>query len=243
MPHALILSHIAFEDVGTLGPVLKTAGFTHTQLDAKTADWANMDPQGPDLVVVLGGPMGVYEQERYPYLAQEMRYLRLRLLAQRPVLGICLGAQLLAAARGAAVYPGQHGKEIGWSALKPVAGVEPPTWLLPLLAPGVEVLHWHGDTFDLPEGSRYLAASIQYPHQIFAWGDYALGLQCHPEVTAEGLEAWYQGHADELAAAGVEVTALRQASQRQAPILREAAKAFWLGWLQAVAARPETDWI
>ena len=140
----------------------------------------------------------------------------------------------MAAALGARVYPGQHGAEIGWSPLQAAPNVLTPAWFAPLLTPGVSVFHWHGDTFDLPSGALHLAKSETYENQAFEIGDFALGLQFHPEVSAAGLESWYVGHASELHHAGIAAASLRHAAQEHAPALEEAAARFWKLWLNAV---------
>src|SRR5580658_10023353 len=192
---ALVLSHVPFEDLGSLQPVLEQRGFTIETVDAATAEFPLPQAAASDLLVVLGGPIGVYESDAYPFLTGEIECIRQRLSAKRPLLGICLGAQLMAAALGARVYPGQNGAEIGWSPLQAAPNANPPEWFAPLLTSGLSVFHWHGDTFDIPPGARALASTEIYANQAFAIGDYALGLQFHPEVIAEGLERWYVGHA------------------------------------------------
>lgn len=235
MKTALIIRHVAFEDLGTLEPVLLERGFTLVFREAGWHDIASIDVLAPDLVVVLGGPIGVYEQAAYPFLRDEIALLERRLQADKPVLGLCLGAQLMAAALGERVYPGTAGKEIGWSPLSPGADAAGHAFMNPLFDQGVEVLHWHGDTFDLPAGAAHLAASDRYPHQAFARGHTALALQFHPEVTAEGLERWYIGHACEIAAvAGLDVPNLRAESRRKAPILEPATRRFWSSWLDGI---------
>jgi GMP synthase (glutamine-hydrolysing) len=134
----------------------------------------------------------------------------------------------MAAALGAKVYPG-HYKEIGWSALH--GPIDNPL-MAPLLTPGVSVLHWHGDTFDLPEGATLLAGSSHYPNQAFAWGDNALALQFHPEVKTSHIERWLIGHACELARTEhVDVSTLRAESRANGPVLEQAAQLFWRQWL------------
>lgn len=103
------------------------------------------------------------------------------------------------------------------------------------LAPDTVVLHWHGDTFDLPDGAKHLASTLRCANQAFCWGRWALGLQFHPEVTALGLERWYVGHAVEIGATpGVSVSELRRDADRHAPALREPAKRLFESWLAAV---------
>ena len=231
MPKVVALSHVPFEDLGSLAAVLTDRGYTVQSVDACTADLQQLDPLAPELLVVLGGPIGVYEVDRYPFLGKELALIRRRLQSRLPTLGICLGAQLLAAALGAAVYPGRNGKEIGWAALSAGADAASCPAISELLAPGVQVLHWHGDTFDLPPGAAHLAASTRYANQAFAVGQHALGLQFHPEVQPAALERWYVGHACELGAARIDVPQLRAAAARHAPVLQAAAGRFWRRWL------------
>ncbi len=232
MKTVLVLRHLAFEDLGSLGMVLAERGYQARYLDIGVAALSEVDALADDLLVVLGGPIGVYEDAAYPYVREELALLQQRLAAQKPVLGICLGAQLMAAALGGRVYPGGNGKEIGWSALQ--LGADAPLFMSALA--GVPVLHWHGDTFDLPEGAQHLAASAQYANQVFAVGDYALGLQCHPEVRLRDLERWYIGHACEIGKAGLSVPTLREQGMEHAPALEKAAERFWALWLDSLPA-------
>lgn len=232
--HALALSHVAFEDLGTLEAPLRERGFEIESVMAATAKFPLPQAESCDLLIILGGPIGVYDQQDYPFLTDEIACIRQRLAARKPILGICLGAQLMAAALGARVYPGQKGAEIGWFPLQAAPNAPPPAWFTPLLAPGLTVFHWHGDTFDLPPGTLHLAKSERYDNQAFTVEDFALGLQFHPEVTAAGLESWYVGHASELHHAGIGVAGLRKAAQEQTATLEEAAAHFWKLWLDAV---------
>jgi GMP synthase (glutamine-hydrolysing) len=186
------------------------------------------------VLVVLGGPVGVYQRDAYPFIEFEIELLRSRLAGKRPTLGICLGAQLMAAALGARVYPGRHGKELGWAPVHAGSDFSVPPWFAALLTPKLRVLHWHGDTFDLPAGATHLAATAHYANQGFVVGNYALALQFHPEVTVQGLERWYVGHASELAQAGICVRQLREESRTFGPELEATASKVWRQWLDHV---------
>jgi GMP synthase (glutamine-hydrolysing) len=231
---ALVLSHVAFEDLGTLEAPLLERGFEIESVLGATAGFPLPQAESCDLLIVLGGPMGVYEQQAYPFLTDETTQIRQRLAARKPTLGICLGAQLMAAALGARVYPGANGKEIGWFPLQPVPIQAPPAWFAPLLADGLQLFHWHGDTFDLPLGVLPLASSELYANQAFAIDNFALALQFHPEITAPGLESWYEGHAAELTRADISIPTLRSAADQHAPALEVATHHFFNLWLDSV---------
>ncbi len=231
---AVVLSHLAFEDLGSLEAPLRERGFEIESVLAATARFPLRQAESCDLLVILGGPIAAYDQQNYPFLKNEIACIANRLAARRPILGICLGAQLMAAALGARVYPGQHGVEIGWSPLQAASKAGPPEWFAPLLTGGLSVFHWHGDTFDLPPGTLHLAKTDVYASQGFAIEDYALGLQFHPEVTAEGLESWYVGHACELHHAGIDPANLRSSAHAYASALETAAKRFLKLWLDTV---------
>jgi GMP synthase (glutamine-hydrolysing) len=227
---ACAIRHVAFEDLGFFAEVLSRHGFAIEYVEAAAASFGKMDPLGPDLLVVLGGPIGAYEDDAYPFLADEVTFIEARLRADRPTLGICLGAQLMARALGAKVVPGGR-KEIGWAPLR-LTDAGRASSLRHL--DGAHVLHWHGDTFDLPKGAVLLASTDLYPHQAFAWGRRALALQFHVEVTAPGLEHWYIGHSCEIAATpGLSVAALRRDSEKYAPGLERQGREFLEDWLKA----------
>ncbi|HEY4365738.1 MAG TPA: glutamine amidotransferase [Steroidobacteraceae bacterium] len=235
MRQALVIQHVAFEDLGTLQSALLEAGFTIETLQAGIDDICALDALSADLLIVLGAPVGVYETADYPFLADEIRLLTQRLAAQRPTLGICLGAQLMAAALGAPVAPGKQGKEIGWAPVFPALPTPhspEPSVLDQLFAADLRVLHWHGDTFELPPGAVHLASSARYANQAFSIGTHALALQFHPEIKLGSLERWYIGHASELAQTGVSVSQLRKDGLAYAPALQRAARFVWDSFLQ-----------
>lgn len=137
---------------------------------------------------MLGGPAAAYETEKYPYLAREIELIRRYLDRELPVLGICLGSQLLAAACGGRVYHGQLGKEIGWAEVKLTqSGISDRLWTG--FPARFTTFHWHGDTFDLPEGAEVLARTDKYV-QAFRMGSNAYGVQFHPEVVPKELASW-----------------------------------------------------
>ena len=233
MRDVLVVRHVAFEDLGSLEGVLAGRGYRVEYRDAGVDDLADVDPGGADLLVVLGGPIGAYEEDRYPFLADEIRLIEERLRLDRPTIGICLGSQLMARALGARVYPGPA-KEIGWKPLV-LTKAGKRSALAALDAVGRRVLHWHGDTFDLPDGAVRLASTDVCDNQAFAFGRAALGLQFHIETRADHIERWLIGHAVEIAATpGVGVERLRAGTGKWGPALETAAAACFSRWLEQV---------
>lgn len=189
---AVVMQHEEHEGPGLLGPALQAAGFTLVKR-FRTAKHEDVDAE---LVVVLGGPMGVYEADRHPFLHEELNVLRERLALGKPVLGICLGAQLLAAAAGSEVFVGKNGLEVGvgpvrWTpqglADSVLAGVKPRT----------AVAHWHQDTFKPVPGATLLASTDRYSQQAFRLGD-SYGFQFHMELTADEFDRWLTHGKEEL---------------------------------------------
>ncbi len=230
---ATVISHVACEDAGLLAPLLAERGIAVRTLLAPRDDLAALDPTEPDLLIVLGGPIGVYETAAHPFLRRETALIEARLAADLPTLGICLGAQLMARALGARVYPSGT-KEIGWAPIA-LSGAGRASCLAPLGAAGLSVLHWHGDMFDMPRGAVHLASSAACANQAFAWGTRGLALQFHLETDAAALEAWYVAHAVELAAAGIPVETLRAESGRLAPACNAAGRRAMDAWLDSLS--------
>jgi len=227
---ALVIRHVAFEDLGSLEPMLLRREFAVARVDAPTADFPSLEAINADLLVVLGGPIGVYDTADYPFLEPEIEMISARLATARPTLGICLGCQLMARALGARVYASGI-KEIGWAPVRLTeAGRQ--SCLAPLAEADASVLHWHGDTFDLPPRAIHLAETDACRNQAFSLGTHALALQFHLEATALDLERWYVGHTAEIAATpGVSVGALRADSRRFAGSLSDRAEAIFGHWL------------
>ncbi|MEJ5022988.1 glutamine amidotransferase [Ochrobactrum vermis] len=228
---AVVIRHLDFEDLGTFEAVLTAAGYRIHYYDLGLNKLWTLDPLLPSLLIVLGGPVGVYETETYPFLEEERRILQVRLASNMPTLGICLGAQQIATTLGAKVAPSGV-KEIGFSGITLTdAGRAGPLRHLE----GVSVLHWHGDAFETPEGADNLANTPLCATQGFALGRNILGLQFHPEVNAcAGMERWLVGHAVELAAAQIDSQTLRADAERLGPPLRDASRKMLAEWLQGL---------
>ncbi|MGR0305867.1 glutamine amidotransferase [Acinetobacter beijerinckii] len=200
------IQHLAFEDLGSLEDIFYDFGFRVRYFEAGVDDLTPaLNYEG--LTVILGGPIGVYETEDYPFLKDELEGLKQRLLENKPTIGICLGAQLIAHALGAKVYAG-HQKEIGWSELE-IKSLDSASNVLTSLE-SIKVLHWHGDTFDLPHNATLLASSTIYPNQAFSVGNNILALQFHLEMIEESFEKWLIGHTCEIRHAGLSIPQLRE---------------------------------
>lgn len=185
--HWVVLQHVEWEGSGIIAREAKNRGY---EVDIRRMDLGDEIPGADhvDGLVVMGGPLGAYEEDRHPFLRQEYELLEAVSRRGSPVLGVCLGAQLLAKSLGAKVFPGP-GAEIGFGTVELTpAGQEDP--LFAGVGRTLPVFHWHGDTFALPEGSELLASSVMYPHQAFRCGSRAYGLQFHVEPDAGTWAAW-----------------------------------------------------
>jgi GMP synthase-like glutamine amidotransferase len=176
------LQHVPFEGPGSILPWLSRRGADVTSTPF-FVDACLPDPADVDFLIVMGGPMSANDEADLPWLAQEKQFIRETIVAGRPVLGICLGAQLIASALGARVYQNPL-KEIGWFEIDRSGVAEPGEVILPDRA---LVFHWHGETFDLPPGATRLASSVGCLNQAFQIGPLVVGLQFHLEVTPESV--------------------------------------------------------
>lgn len=230
MKKALAIRHVHFEDCGTLADVLKAHGFEISYAEAGLQKLKIIDPDAPDLLIGLGGPISVYEADIYPYVNDELELFKRRIAARRPVMGICLGAQMLAHALGGRVYPGKQ-KEIGWKPLELTKDGENSP--VAHLAPGnTSMLHWHGDTFDLPPDAVLLASTDVTRNQVYSYGDFLLAFQCHPELAHAKIESWLIGHASEIATSKVAtVNDIRRDTERYGNALEAAGRKCFEEWL------------
>jgi GMP synthase (glutamine-hydrolysing) len=201
---ALAIRHFDAGGLGNIEPVLAEHGYDVTVIDASGPAVRAAALEHWDLVIVLGSEDAVYED--HDYVGPEIELVRQRLDREEPTLGVCFGAQIMAAALGGSVYKGASGAEIGFAAVEPTAlGRESP---LRRFA-GVPVCEWHGDTFSLPVSVTPLASTPAYGNQAFAVGRTALAVQFHPEVTPEMFERWVAEGIGDLAANDVDPAQLR----------------------------------
>jgi GMP synthase-like glutamine amidotransferase len=180
------LQHVAFEGLGSIAGWAAENGCPVTGSQMFVGD--ALPPVADfDMLLIMGGPMSVNDELVYPWLADEKRYVARAMAAGKMVLGICLGAQMIASAAGARVYPNDY-TEIGWFPVEKTPDARD-TAVGCALADEAEAFHWHGETFDLPQGAIHLARSRGCDHQAFAMGHRIIGLQYHLETTAESASA------------------------------------------------------
>jgi GMP synthase (glutamine-hydrolysing) len=206
MPTAHVLQHIPLEGPARIGGVARARGLRVLEYPLFERDPPGSIPEG-DLLVVMGGPMGVGDMgdPRWPFLQGEAALVSRAIRDGRAVLGLCLGAQLMAHALGARVYPLQFGsppvrlREVGWGAVTFDTRADDPA--LACIGESEVVVHWHGDTFDLPDGAVRLASTLLCENQMFRFGRRAYALQFHVELTPEDLPEWVRQDAAFVAAA------------------------------------------
>lgn len=188
MKPILALRHVPHEGLGLCESLLRNRGLVYSYVDLWENDAIRFRPDQLAGLIVLGGPMNVDETDRFPFLACELDWIRQGIDDRLPILGLCLGSQLLAKALGATVRPNAS-KEIGWYTIDPTPAAADDR-LFGALVPGTTVFQWHGDTFDLPPGGVQLARSALCEQQAFRYGESAWGLQFHVEVTDVMVHQW-----------------------------------------------------
>ncbi|PRB14180.1 glutamine amidotransferase [Microbacterium sp. MYb62] len=232
---ALAFRHVHFEDLGIIEPLLRERGYHVEYLDlgVEAIDIERVDTA--DLLIVLGGPFGVHDTDGYPLLHASKEAVAHRLRDGRPLLGICLGAQLVAEMLGAEVRP-TGAVEIGYAPLDLTdEGRDSPLRALD----GMPVLHWHGDAFTIPEGAQHLARTPGFPNQAFRI-DSVLALQFHLEADHRTIGRWLIGHAHELHHHGIDPRSIREDARTYGPKLEIAARAALGSWLDDVESDAPT---
>ncbi len=231
MKRALIVRHVPFEGIAGFREPVEAAGYELERIDVADPDFSRTNFNAPDLLILMGGPMGVYERDEHPWIDCEIDRLASRVSLGLPTLGVCLGAQMIAAAMGQQVHAGPL-KEVGFApvTLHDAAADSPLRHVA-----DVPVLHWHGDTFPLPKGVELLASTDAYHHQAFRRGPEILALQFHAEMGQDPrFEHWLDGSDDYVAEAGLTIAELRAQHDRHGRDAVAAGRAMIAEWLRGL---------
>jgi GMP synthase (glutamine-hydrolysing) len=231
-PHVLVIQHVALEGSGAIGAALRARGLEERVVRVDRGDAVPPDPGGARGLLLMGGPMGVYEADRLPHLHDEMGLVRAAVAAGAPVLGVCLGSQLVAAALGARVERAPR-REVGWHEVRLAPAARDDVMFSGCPASFVP-LHWHGDVFGLPPGAMSLASSRQTEHQAFRYGTSTWGVLFHMEMDASQAAGMAADFADDLRDAGVSREDVVDATARFTEVAPIASRAFG-AWAQRVA--------
>lgn len=233
MPDVLVLQHVRPEPPGTILEALDARGTSHETVRV-FRDEPVPETLDADGLVVMGGPMGVGDVDDRPHLQDEIVLLEQALREERPVLGICLGSQLVAHVLGAEVRSAPD-KEIGWSDVTLTEAATEDPLFRDVDAP-FPAFHWHGDVFTLPDGAVRLARTAQTEHQAFRYGAATYGLLFHLEVTPKTVAWMTKAFQDELAAEGIDGAAIRREAMRHEAALRGVAETVFGRWSGLVAS-------
>lgn len=233
MKTAVIIRHVAYEGLGLFNRVLELAGYDVIYLDAGIADFKRKIAIDADIMIVLDGPVSVNDIVKFPYLIEELQLIEYRLKSNMPVLGIGLGAQLMAKVLGASVFPLPE-REYGWgqiqlstegSVLEPIRSKH--------------VLHWHNDTFSLPDGATLLASTAACEVQAFSWKK-SLAIQFHTEIDVKKIEQWILGHAVEILQCEHQcLSHLREGSKKHGVLLVDHTSQLMNNWLDSLSDETE----
>lgn len=227
----IIFRHTDGEQAASFIPVLEKAGLRYRYVDAFYDDLSGFDALAPDLIIFMGGPMGVYQADLYPFLKHEMRIIEQRAAKNLPTLGVCLGSQLIAGALGARNYKGANGFERGWRPIKVnAAGMKTPVRHLD--SQHTMMMQMHQDTFDLPRGAILLASSDMYENQAFSYGKNILGLQFHPEMDERKIANWLAQSPDNITTGAVDPQKMRLDTQKFCATLVRQTEKFLLEYLE-----------
>ena len=232
--HALIFTHLQCEGLAIMGDVLFDRGFDIERWNTPRRGLHGVDAISPELLIIMGGPIGVYQKNDFPFVQTEVDLVKARIEAGKPTLGICLGAQIIATALGEESFKGDSGKELGWFPITVNEdGMKTPAKHLD--GTHTNMFHWHGDTFKLPEGATRLASSALYENQIFSYGDHVMALQCHPEIQADQLEEWFVMLHSQITGDNpiVGIDLLRKDTKEYIEPLNVHARMFFEDWLES----------
>ena len=232
MPKILALQHTPKETLGTIAYALDSVGLSWDYVRAFEGDLVPNSIDGAVGLVVMGGPMGVYEGAQYPYLKDELKLIERALKADIPVLGVCLGSQLLACALGANVLKADH-REIGWHDVMLTTHATSNS-LFSGIPSKFKAFHWHGDIFELPDGSSLLASSAMTVNQAFNYSDLAYGFLFHMEVTEEIITGMIDSFPDEMEEGGVHESTIREENIASLPTLQSLGEAVFGRWAGSI---------
>jgi len=233
MKTAVVIRHVAYEGLGLFNRVLELAGYDVIYLDAGIADFRRKIAIDADIMIVLGGPVSANDIVKFPYLIDELQLIEYRLKSNMPVLGIGLGAQLMAKALGASVFPMPE-KEYGWAQVQLCTEG---SVLEPIRAK--HVMHWHNDAFSLPDEATLLASTAACEVQAFSW-EQSLAIQFHTEIDMKKIEQWILGHAVEILQCEHRcLSHLRDGSKMHGVFLADHASQVMNNWLDSLTVETE----
>ncbi|MGC1676581.1 MAG: type 1 glutamine amidotransferase [Candidatus Binataceae bacterium] len=229
MAKIIVLQHHPAENLGAIAQALESAALAWQYVRIHDGHPVPKDMKGAGGLIVMGGPMSVYQTDRFPFLIYEMKLIEDAIKQDRPVLGICLGAQIVAAALGAKVEKNPAGKEIGWFPVRLLPTAKEDR-LFRGVAETIMPFHWHGDHFELPSGAVALASSDQTRCQAFRYGEKTWALQFHLEVTRAGIENMSNAFARDLEREKISPNAMLAASDTNLPALETIAETIFTRW-------------
>jgi GMP synthase (glutamine-hydrolysing) len=229
MAKIIVLQHHPAENLGAIAQALEGAALAWQYVRIHDGHPVPKDMKGAGGLIVMGGPMSVYQTDRFPFLLHEMKLIEDAIKQNRPVLGICLGAQIVAAALGAKVEKNPAGKEIGWFPVR-LAPATREDRLFRGVAETITPFHWHGDHFEPPSGAVTLASSDKTPCQAFRHGEKTWALQFHLEVTRSGIENMSNAFARELEREKIQAHAMLAESDAHLPALETIGDTIFTRW-------------
>ena len=234
MAKVYVLQHHPVENLGSIADALEGAALAWQYIRVNEGQPVPAEMKGAGGLIVMGGPMGVYQTDRFPWLRDEMALVQDAIANDRPVLGVCLGAQIVAAALGAKVERNPAGKEIGWHRISLDAAASDDRLIRGLPAANLTPFHWHGDIFDLPAGAVSLASSEKTPCQAFRYGDKTYAFQFHFEVTVEGVRAMAAAFAKDLQRENIAADAIIAEAPHFAAALEKIADTVFTRWASPI---------